>query len=310
MRSFLIILIAVLPWSAEAEQRTYKIGHIPLTASLPVYAAVEAQCFEKQGLKVDLKPFPSSNDVAMAGLKGEVDVIGAGATNAVLDQAQALNKSAKAFLLTQYVKRTNLQSTDFLVAQPEIKSVADLKGKKVAFFPGSVSHALAKLTLPKYGLKPEDIMLVEMAPPKWAEALSNKEVDAAHIIEPAATKILKAQKYNVLIDGYWGEVQERVPVAAAWFVEDALTAEDEQKFYAAFQCGLELIAKDNALARKALVKYTGLGEDLSPEIRLLDYALSSDETAAKFAASFLKLLQENGATAYQGDPKGWLYGVK
>jgi ABC-type nitrate/sulfonate/bicarbonate transport system substrate-binding protein len=307
MSASLISAATNMASAQPTESKIIRAGHIPLTASLPVYAAKDNQGFDNEGLAVELINYGSSNEVAEAGVSGQVDVVGAAAKNAMLDAATASKKTVQALLLTQYVKRAGLQSADFLVAQPDITKLSDLKGREVAFFPGSVSKVLAKLTLPRYGLTLDDITLVEMPPAKWGAALANKEVDAAHLLEPAASKILADGKYTVLIDGYWAEVQEKVPVAAAWFVNGSLTADQEAKFYRALACGLKTIETKPDLARRALTKYTGVDESLAPKIRLLEYAMSSDSDAVKFARSLVAPLQTNNATMYQGSIDSLFY---
>jgi sulfonate transport system substrate-binding protein len=82
-----------------------------------------------------------------------------------------------------------------------IKTVADLKGKKVAYNKGSnVQYFLAKL-LEKQGLKYSDVQHVHLPPPDARAAFQKGAVDAWVIWDPflsAAQKTLDAQ---VLVDG-------------------------------------------------------------------------------------------------------------
>ncbi|TPJ54630.1 aliphatic sulfonate ABC transporter substrate-binding protein [Mesorhizobium sp. B2-7-1] len=74
--------------------------------------------------------------------------------------------------------------SDRVIAQAGIKSVADLKGKKVAVPAGTSGDMLLRLALAKAGMKVEDIEMVPMDPSTVVAAFSSKQVDAAGIWYP------------------------------------------------------------------------------------------------------------------------------
>jgi sulfonate transport system substrate-binding protein len=65
-----------------------------------------------------------------------------------------------------------------------IQSIADLKGKKVAYKRGSSAHAFAFKALAKNGLTPDDIDNIDLPPPDAAAAFKNGSVDAWAIWDP------------------------------------------------------------------------------------------------------------------------------
>ena len=73
-----------------------------------------------------------------------------------------------------------------------IKTVADLKGKEVAFHKGSASHLYLSAILKKAGLKDADIKAVEMKSSEAASALMAGKVPAAVTWEPHLTKAAAA----------------------------------------------------------------------------------------------------------------------
>jgi NitT/TauT family transport system substrate-binding protein len=89
---------------------------------------------------------------------------------------------------------------DGIVAKPEIKSAADLKGKKVAYTRASCSHFLLIRYLQQAGLTMNDIDRVEVDDPGRAgDALVAGSVDAAVTWEPMITQIVKSGKGQILI---------------------------------------------------------------------------------------------------------------
>ncbi|MBB3410113.1 sulfonate transport system substrate-binding protein [Rhizobium sp. BK316] len=65
-----------------------------------------------------------------------------------------------------------------------IKTLEDLRGKKVAFKRGSSAHNVTVKVLRKAGLKPEDVQQVDLAPPDAAAAFKNGSIDAWSIWDP------------------------------------------------------------------------------------------------------------------------------
>lgn len=81
-----------------------------------------------------------------------------------------------------------------------IKTVADLKGKRVAFGKGSSSHAVVVRALAHAGLTPKDVQEVYLAPADATAAFNGGRVDAWAVWDPYYA--IAEQKYNarVLID--------------------------------------------------------------------------------------------------------------
>ncbi len=65
-----------------------------------------------------------------------------------------------------------------------IHSLADLKGKRIAFTKGSSAHTVVLLTLEKAGLDYRDITPVYLSPPDAAAAFGNDSVDAWAVWDP------------------------------------------------------------------------------------------------------------------------------
>ncbi|OUL28445.1 aliphatic sulfonate ABC transporter substrate-binding protein [Nostoc sp. T09] len=82
-----------------------------------------------------------------------------------------------------------------------VKSVQDLKGKKVAFQKASIGHYLLVRALEKEGLKLSDVQSVFLPPPDANAAFSQGKVDAWFIWEPFVTRNVQKKVGRVLIDG-------------------------------------------------------------------------------------------------------------
>jgi len=81
----------------------------------------------------------------------------------VFAQESAQGIKGKVFLVTDVS-----WGGDGIVARKEIKSIRDLKGKKVAFARGTPSHFLLYKALKQAGLSPKDIVQVKVDDPGHA----------------------------------------------------------------------------------------------------------------------------------------------
>lgn len=82
-----------------------------------------------------------------------------------------------------------------------VKSISDLKGKRVAFQKASIGHYLLVKALERAGLKLSDVHSVNMPPPEANVAFSQGRVDAWFIWEPFATRSVEKKLGRVLLDG-------------------------------------------------------------------------------------------------------------
>jgi NitT/TauT family transport system substrate-binding protein len=80
---------------------------------------------------------------------------------------------------------------DMVVARPGVKSVADLKGKKVGVEVGFVSHLLLMNALKSAGLKQEDITLVNVPTDQTPQTLKSGKVQAIVAWQPNSGQALK-----------------------------------------------------------------------------------------------------------------------
>ena len=88
-----------------------------------------------------------------------------------------------------------------------VKSVADLKGKKVAFNKGSNVHYLLVRLLEKNGLKLSDVTSVYLTPADARAAFESGKVDAWAIWDPFTAAAEKQVGARVLADGSGGIAQ-------------------------------------------------------------------------------------------------------
>lgn len=92
-----------------------------------------------------------------------------------------------AILITDYSN-----GNDMIVAKPGIKSLKDLKGKKIGIEVGFVEHLMLLNGLQKAGLKESDVELVPTPTNQTPQVLASGQVDAIAAWQPNSGQALKA----------------------------------------------------------------------------------------------------------------------
>ncbi|MQY20524.1 hypothetical protein NRB20_36290 [Nocardia sp. RB20] len=71
-----------------------------------------------------------------------------------------------------------------------IRTLQDLRGKKIAYSPGQAQGGVVLRTLQQAGLSTKDVTLVQLNSPQFLTALQGRQVDIAPLGEPTLTKYL------------------------------------------------------------------------------------------------------------------------
>ena len=123
---------------------------------------------------------------------GDLDIMISSVDLWVQEKTQGIE--GKAFLVTD-----ESAGGDGIVAKPSIKTLADLRGKKVAFARATPSHYLLFKAMEKVGLTPSDIEQVKVEDPGNAgQAFLGGSVDAAVTWEPFLTQVRESSNGHVL----------------------------------------------------------------------------------------------------------------
>jgi len=150
----------------------------------PWQVAKEQGIFQKMSAPVDLKWFDGYLESISTLTAGQIDAN----SQTLGDTVSSVSGGAD-----QVVVLVNDNSTgnDKIIVRDGIKTVADLKGKKVAAEEGTVDHFLLLLGLKKAGLSPQDIQFVPLETGKAAAAFVAGQVDACAVFAPFTTQALK-----------------------------------------------------------------------------------------------------------------------
>lgn len=297
-------LISGAPAIVRAQTPAIRIGYWPVAAGLPFFAAVEAGYFKQAGLEVQALKFAGAQQVMEAMLAGRADgsANGTGAGNLAIGEiAQpglfkifATNPSNAKYVLDE-----------FLVPKDSpVKSIADLKGKKVASGPGIQNVTLAKTVLERAGASGATV--VELPIGQHVASLAAGQVDAAYTLEPTGTVGRLNNSTRVLEAGVIAKYILGDPMAPWHGGAAALTTEfikknpeATRKYIAAYARGIELVRNHPDQARAYLKGYTAIEGSLTNEVPLAAYMLYNEFKPSDIAyfQKFYDLFVEKGVFA-------------
>jgi NitT/TauT family transport system substrate-binding protein len=177
---FSVLTLALLP----AQGAPLKIAYSDWPGWVAWDIGVQKGWFKAEGVDVELVWFeyvPSMDAFAA----GKVDAVAM--TNGDALVTGATGAKSVAILLNDYSN-----GNDMIVAKPGIKTVAQLKGKKIGVELGFVDHLLLLKALQSAGLKESDVILVNTPTDQTPQALGGGSVDAIAAWQPNSGQALKA----------------------------------------------------------------------------------------------------------------------
>jgi len=219
--------------TGEAQRQTVTVGHTKDLSNAPIYIAISKGYFKHYGVDVHEQIITSGAtgmslvatdhlDVVQAGLSGgffnsvnqglDLKVVGAG------NILPAPTAGSPGGLL---VRKS-------LIDSGQVKTIADLRGKKIALTGGlgAALSYLADTALKEAGLSVSDMKAVNVAVPDTETALASGAVDAAVGVEPYATAAVKSGAAVVL-----SKLPEGVGIAATIVNSKFLKGTGAQGFY-------------------------------------------------------------------------------
>ncbi len=180
------IAAAMLVAGGAQAQETIRLGNLKFAH----YGAVSyiKEIAPKCGIKVEEKIFAKGLDVMQAIIAGELDV-GTTASEAAI--------SGRASGAPIYVVAGFAKGGARLVARPElnVRTVKDLKGKKVGVTRGAIQEVLLMAELQQHGLSADsapgkDVQLIYLSYPDLNAALLGKNIDAMMQSEPQSSQAI------------------------------------------------------------------------------------------------------------------------
>lgn len=178
-----LVLVAAMFGVRGAAAEPLKVGYSDWPGWVAWQVAIDKGWFKEAGVDVAFQWFDysASMDAFSAGkidanlmTNGDTMVTGAGGGKGIM------------VMLTDYSN-----GNDMIVGKPGIKSLKDLKGKKVGIEVGLVEHLLLLHGLQESGMKEKDVTLVNAKTNETPQVLASGQVDAIGAWQPISGEAMK-----------------------------------------------------------------------------------------------------------------------
>jgi len=178
-----ITALLALPGVASAQAvKRIKLGVVTWIGYGPLYIAESLDLWKKYGLKVQLQNFTDPALLPGAVMGGALD-------GGFITYDQLVGQVAKGDTMRAVMPLDFSNGGDAVVATVDIKDIASLKGKKVAFAPLSPSDFLLAFALRSQGMKDADIEAIGAGPEAVPAAMASGQVKVGVTYEPMVSQI-------------------------------------------------------------------------------------------------------------------------
>ncbi len=167
--------------SAAATATAVNMGTQPWLGYGAWYIAQDQGYFAEQGVEANIVNFNADADVNTALAAGKVDV-------ANLASHTALAMASAGLPITIVMLEDVSTTADAIISDGSVTSIADLKGKQVAYEEGTTSDILLNYALTQNGMTIDDVVKVPMPASDAGTALVAGKVPVAVTYEPYITE--------------------------------------------------------------------------------------------------------------------------
>ena len=188
-----------LPAIAQARTKVrFAGGGIALYGYMPFFVALGQDLFAKHGIEAEVAQFPGGARAMQALLGGSSDMVCGYYEHTI--QMAAKGAKLQAFVLQAQNSGLALGVRKALAG--EIKTVADLKGRKIGVSaPGSATHLFAMQLLVKAGLKPTDAAAIGVGTTQTAmSSFERGDIDALSLFDPIINELEGKDSIVILAD--------------------------------------------------------------------------------------------------------------
>lgn len=276
-----VAAVAVLPaWG----QDKVRVGVFPVSSSLPVFVAQDRGFFKGERLDVEIIRLIGGPPNVSGLITNQIDA------SSVLVTIEGMNANLKKPGVAMYIslngQNAQYQMEQFVVRRGvNVRTLADLKGKKIMSAPGPANVTMARAVLAAVGLKEGDYTLDQLDMGQHVNAMTAGTFDAGYTLEPNAAVMRKNGVATTLEAGVIAKYILGDPSANAWVGGGVISSEFlksrpdvARRYAAAWAKAIDFITSNPKEARKSLVKNTFTPDDVVETVPLVKFTNIDDLT--------------------------------
>jgi NitT/TauT family transport system substrate-binding protein len=272
--------------SSQGQPDDVTVGLISILDVAPIYLGKQKGFFEERNINLTLQPAEAGTETVPAVLSGEMEFGFSNIVTLLLAQEQGLPVK----VVSNGNNSTGVEGADFgslmVKGDSPIRSVADLKGKKVAVnvFQNVVELAVRASAL-KADIDPDSIEFVKLGFPEMPAALAAGQADAVFVVEPFQQVVL-AQGGRPLASSLVDAAPDMS--VAMYFTSAQLMGENPdlvRRFTEAMNESLAYADTHPDEVRSILPTYTKIGPEVIPNLVLPKWTAKINEESVATVAS-------------------------
>lgn len=184
------ISLGILASCFQKPTKTLLVGTNEWPGFAPLYLAEQLGYYQNSA--VEIVDYPSSTEVSRAIRSGNLQAGGIS-----IDETLLLAETFPGIRVILLMDLSN--GADVILGKPQLKTLSDIKGKKVGVENTALGGYILSRALDKIGLSVEDITVVSLGYSEHEAAFKQGEVDAVVTFEPVRSKLM-ATGAKVLFD--------------------------------------------------------------------------------------------------------------
>ena len=234
--------------------RPIKIATNPWPGYEFLHLADHLGYFKQVELNVELIQLGSLSDAQQVYLQGNAD----GLTSTLIEAVQAPHLGGKPLQVVLIPDFSN--GGDVIIANKNINSISELKGKKVGAEVSSLGIYILARALQKYGMDIDDVELVNVEQANGETALLTGQIDAFVTYPPVSSKLLHSAELHQVFDT--SEIPYEILDTVSLSI-DSLSKHPNavQKLKSAWQMALDYSYKHPAQAYQIMAKREQITEE-------------------------------------------------
>ncbi len=299
----LISLLLINFSSQIKDDYVIRVGYKPNSGYQNYFVALTQKLFEKHGVTVEGTTFQSTNQMLQAIALGQIDATPAGSIEVGARMEQEEPDIMRIYLTLVFHK----ENAFFSVLVPKdspIKSLADLKGKKVGTLPGSTASAWFKVCVKSF-FDPNEVEMLQVSPRLQLQALSAGEVDALYTVDPIVTMAQVRGIAEVMVKGPENDYILNPMATGAGLISKSFMdkkPETARRFIAAMYDAIDFMRSNETQTRQIIAAETKLDVAVADKMDLIGY-WKLDETDYDIVQKYLDFLLGSGILDKRIDAK-------
>ncbi|MBU6223505.1 MAG: NrtA/SsuA/CpmA family ABC transporter substrate-binding protein [Burkholderiales bacterium] len=259
-----VAALGSLPWPATSQSKpdrlTIRYGYLPVP-TVPLYAAIAHDLFEKENLDVQLVKFTSGPATFQAMQAGSVDAGQGGIGTYFMGTTRGLE-------IRWVYTYGDYSPIEGLVVKKgsAVRDFKDLKGKKVTYASGSSQHLAHLIALRKAGMNISDVDAVPLAPPQGLAAVLNGDVEAGWFWDPFVSQAIDKGATRIINNKELGALDPFGFAVTTKFLSDPKNVAGIGRMIRAMAEGQRRFAADPGPTMEKIRTITGIDDKLAQQI--------------------------------------------